>query len=125
MEWLRKNITGSTIIILISIAVGAISTNAVKLYSNTLTEKKVAQHTAEIELNSDFRKAGHPFTATEAMKLEKAYMVAIDENINMTYEQKIKAFVPRSEFDDMKENVRDIKEGQVAIMKLLLDRLPK
>jgi len=47
------------------------------------------------------------------------------EDIHMPFKEKVEVFVPRTEFDIVKQDVKDLKQGQKDIMAVLLERLPK
>jgi hypothetical protein len=123
-SWFQKNVNVGHWIIIITIVVGFISTNAVRVYSGDLSAKMVISHDDEIELNTDFREQGFPFTEEKESQLNAAVSHGQDKNVHMPYSEKVKAFVPRTEFDVVKEDVKGLKDGQTKIYDLLLERLP-
>jgi len=125
MKWLRANLNVGHIIIIVTIVIGFVSTQAVRVYSGEKLSETVEEHGDDIELNSDFRKQGFPFTHEKELELATSFQHAINDDVHMPFAEKVKVFVPRTEFEDVKRDVKDLKTGQADIMKLLLERLPK
>ena len=43
-----------------------------------------------------------------------------NEDIHMPFQERVKVFVPRNEFDIVKDDIKDLKDGQKQIIKILL-----
>ena len=103
MAWLKKNVNVGHWLIIGTIVIGFISTNAVGNFSGSQTTKKV--EAMEPKVTANVQHAG-------------------DANVHMPYAEKVKAFVPRKEFEVVQQDVKDLKTGQKDIYDLLIDRLP-
>lgn len=90
---LLKRIKAETWIVIVTLIIGFISTNAVRAYKQDDQEVTLERHEEAIVLNSKHR------IQAEAQP----------------------EFVPRPEFDDVKEDIKEIKEGQKQMMQVLLE----
>jgi hypothetical protein len=120
MSWLKANLNVGHILILVTLAVGFIGSQAVDAFSGDLLTEAVAENTEEIELNSDFRKEGFPFTHEKEVELATSLNHATSDDVHMPMAEKIKVFVPRTEFEDVKSDIKELKEGQKQILEILL-----
>ena len=129
MNWLKQNLNVGHVIIIALLIAGWVGQAYVSNYKQGIFAQEVLKlsgvEIGEIGLNTDYRKQGHSFTEANADELVTAYAHAINKDVHMPYSEKVKIFVPRTEFDDVKEDVKELKQGQKDIMKLLLERLPK
>ena len=100
MSWLKTNISigqWATILVLI---IGFVSSYAVETYKGEDIQKRVEIMEPEVRANSNHR---------------------INLDTHMPYSEKVKAFVSRTEFDVVQDDIREIK-GDI---KLILQRLPQ
>ena len=83
MAWLKKNVNVGHWLIIGTIVIGFISTNAVGNFSGSQTTKKV--EAMEPKVTANVQHAG-------------------DANVHMPYAEKVKAFVPRKEFEVVQQD---------------------
>jgi hypothetical protein len=55
-----------------------------------------------------------------AVSLNTAH--TLNTGVHMPFQEKVKAFVPRTEFDVVKDDIKDLKDGQAQIIKILLSQ---
>jgi hypothetical protein len=103
-NWFQKNVNVGHWIIIFTLIAGFIATNAVRVSANESTAQTVQKLEPQVIANDQHR---------------------TDENIHMPYAEKVKVFVPRTEFDDVKDDVKELKQGQQDIYNLLVERLPQ
>ena len=103
MAWLKRNVNVGHWLIIGTLVAGFISTNAIGRFTGGQTAAKVV--VMEPKVTANVQHAG-------------------DANVHMPYAEKVKAFVPRKEFEVVQQDVKDLKTGQKDIYDLLIDRLP-
>jgi len=132
MAWLKQNVTVGNWIIIIVLIAGWIGQAYVSDYKRGIFADEIKKldgvEVGEIELNSDYRKQGHSFTESDDMSLEIAYSHAINKDVHMPFAEKVKVFVPRTEFETTVKHLEKVSVKQDKIYDLLIDmssRLPK
>ncbi len=103
-SWFQRNVNVGHWLIIATIAIGFISSNAIGNFTGDQTTEKVTKMEPEVIANVQHRS---------------------DDNIHMPFAEKVKVFVPRTEFEVVQEDVKELKVGQTKIYDLLLERLPK
>ena len=91
MTWLKRNVRVDTWLTIAVLIIGFISTGAVRAYKQGELETKTDEQESSITLNTN-----HRITAEAQPEM-----------------------VPKAQFDDLKEDVSDLKDGQKEIVKLL------
>ena len=124
MAWMKQNISVGNIIVILILVGGWVSQYALDNYKMGLFAQEIVKlegvEVGEINLNTDYRKQGHSFTIEKEQNLHASYLHAISKDTHMPYAEKVKVFVPRTEFDVVKEDIKEIK----ADIKLILQKLP-
>ncbi len=100
MSWLKTNISIGQWITIIVLVIGFVSSYAVETYKEEDIQKRVETMEPEVRANSTHRS---------------------NLDTHMPYSEKVKSFVPRTEFGVVQEDIREIK-GDI---KLILQRLPQ
>ena len=44
----------------------------------------------------------------------------LDNDVHMPFQEKVKVFVPRTEFDVVKDDIKEIKAGQKEVLRILI-----
>jgi len=121
MTWFKENITIGNWIVILVMVFGFVTSYAERNMAFSTLETNDSAQDVKIELNSDYRKQGHSLSEEKSDKLDVAHAHSVNNDIHMPYSEKVKVFVPRTEFDITVRQLEKVSIKQDKIYDMVVD----